>query len=77
MIAVKWNRSNEGICHSKCGRFEIEPIFMGCCTPQAYNILKDGNALAKYVSTQKECKAIANKNVDVTVKSPLWMGDRK
>ncbi len=36
--AIHWNRSSEGYCDSKCGRFSIVPEYQGTCSPQAYRI---------------------------------------
>lgn len=56
---VKWNRSVEGFAESKCGRFEIEPLFMGRVSPQAYQLRVDGKVAFRYLNTQKDAKAEA------------------
>ena len=35
---VKWGRSEEGFVLSKCGTFEIEPLFWGSTKPQGYRL---------------------------------------
>jgi len=64
MAKVKWNRSDEGYAVSKCARFDINPLFIGCCTPQAYELL-DNETNKRYMSdTQRDCKANAQDILD-------------
>jgi hypothetical protein len=64
MTQIKWNRSEQGCISSKCGRFEIEPIFMGRTTAQAFHLYfyptvgdaKSRQLVAKYCDTQREGK---------------------
>jgi len=30
---IKWHRSQDGFCASKCARFKIKPIYAGRCQP--------------------------------------------
>lgn len=53
-MTVKWNRSEDGYVTSKCGRFHIDPLFMGCTTAQAYHLNGVG-----YYNTQREAKVAA------------------
>lgn len=69
-MTIKWNRSEEGSVSSKCGRYDIEPIFMGRTTAQAfhlyhYTVVGDGKTrekLAMYCNTQREAKERAEYN---------------
>jgi hypothetical protein len=48
---VKWGRSVEGTVASKCGRFLVEPLFLGRTTAQAYKLNGEG-----CYSTQRQAK---------------------
>jgi hypothetical protein len=57
---VKWNRSEEGYCESKCGRYLIKPLYCGQTTAQMYELrLNDGYARLATCKTQSECKGFA------------------
>jgi hypothetical protein len=58
---VKWSMSRQGWVLSRCGRYKIVPLFMGCNTPQAYNLEKDGVKVASVLNSQKEAKEYAEK----------------
>jgi hypothetical protein len=62
---LKWNKSDEGYVTSACGKFEIEPIFIGRTTPQGYNVYHRPapdamrQRIKKYAGTQREAKYVA------------------
>jgi hypothetical protein len=62
---VKWNKSEEGYRTSKCGKFEIEPIFIGRTTPQGFNIYyrpapdAPRERIKRYADTQRDAKNTA------------------
>jgi hypothetical protein len=64
-MLIKWNKSEEGYVNSKCGRFEIEPVFIGRTTPQGYNIYYRPTPTAsrvrikRYADTVRDAKALA------------------
>ncbi len=61
---VKWYRSSDGYTDSHCERFHIYPLFIGCCTAQAYE-LYDDKTYKRYMSdTQRDCKANAQDIID-------------
>lgn len=62
---IQWKRSEEGFTESKCGRFEIEPIFIGRTTPQAFQLYYRETAFVPrkkirgFCDTQREAKNYA------------------
>jgi hypothetical protein len=65
MADIKWNKSDDGYVSSKCGRFDIEPIFMGRTTAQCFRIMfrppfTDKRVeVGKYIDTQRDAKVAA------------------
>ena len=61
MTRIQWKRSDEGFCESKCGRFDIVPLYCGRCDPQYYEVYdnepKPRVRVAALCDTQRECKA--------------------
>ena len=59
---IQWKRSIGGCTESKCGRFEIRPVFMGHTTPQAFHLFyretpdSPVTSIRKYANTQREAK---------------------
>lgn len=35
---LKWARSNDGFCDSKCKRYKITPLYCGCVKPQFFEL---------------------------------------
>lgn len=33
---IRWGRTEDGYCESKCGRFKIEPCYLGRVRPMLY-----------------------------------------
>ena len=62
---IKWNKSTEGYLTSKCGKFEIEPVFIGRTTPQGFNVYYRPTPTAlrerikRYADTQRDAKGVA------------------
>ncbi len=62
---VKWNRSCDGYCFSKCSRYTIKPNFNSCVNPTDYDLVYFGSSslgrkvIARMEPTQKRCKEIA------------------
>ena len=60
--AIKWKRSTEGYVESHDGRFEIEPVFMGRTTAQAFHLYRRPVAggprekVESYLPTQRDAK---------------------
>lgn len=55
---VKWHRSTEGFCKSKCGRLEIRPQWCGRVNP-VFFALYDNHAkryITRTAFTQREAK---------------------
>ena len=64
---IKWNRSENGFVTSKCGRFSVDPLFMGCETAQAYEVFDcspTGKRIARFLNTQREAKQAAQDFLD-------------
>ena len=38
MIKILWNKSVDSYITSKCGRFSIDPMFLGCERAQCYQV---------------------------------------
>jgi len=59
-LAINWGRSEEGYCTSKCGRFEISPLWCGRVKPIFWK-LKDKKTGRETQScfTQREAKLTA------------------
>lgn len=59
---IKWNRSDEGYVDSKCGRFDIEPLYCGTTRPQYYRcyytdpVTLSRTRVCGLADTQTECK---------------------
>jgi hypothetical protein len=72
-MTIFWNRSKEGYCTSKCGRFEIEPVFIGRTTPQAFNLyyrqtrFDSREKVAYYADTQRDAKEAAERHAQKVV----------
>lgn len=70
---VKWGRSEEGYVESKCGRFDIVPLYMGRCSAQAYNLIDYGPNRNEYKThmsdTQRDCKENAQDIIDREAKT--------
>lgn len=60
-MPVNWKRSAEGHVESKCGRYEITPLYWGCVSPQSYKLVlvSTGEVLARG-DTQSEVKKEAD-----------------
>ena len=56
---IKWHKSEEGSCISKCCRFEITPNYWGRVNPLDYHLSFDGHGLGDF-NTQKDAKKAAN-----------------
>jgi len=61
---VKWWRSWDGYCESRCGRYFICPNYCGCTRPQDYELYfhpKRGKRkrLESMANTQRDCKETA------------------
>ncbi len=54
----EWGRSDDGYCDSKCGRFEIRPIYSGRVQPIWYALWKLDVRIGWY-DTQREAKQAA------------------
>lgn len=57
-MSIKWNRSEDGYVDSKCGRFQIRPLFCGRTRP-IWFLATDTtttNKKSSYCNTQKEAK---------------------
>jgi hypothetical protein len=52
---VKWGRSEDGYVRSKCGRWQITPLFWGCVRPQQYQLKKDGELVGTFPA-QRDAK---------------------
>jgi len=57
---VKWNKSEDGYCESKCGRFKITPQWWGRVQPQEYKITDKVTEKKSAFSTQRNCKKWAD-----------------
>jgi hypothetical protein len=71
---LKWTRSNDGYTETKCGRFTIEPVFMGRTTPQAFNVFFHAPGeprvlVRKYSDTQRDAKQVAEAHVEQLIKT--------
>jgi len=61
-VPVKWERSEEGYVDSKCGRFEIVPLFCGTTRPQYYEmyytdpVMLTRRRVVGLADTQRSCK---------------------
>lgn len=53
---VKWNKSTEGFTQSKCGRFRIQPLYMGTTRAQAYELYDERTHGRCMNDTQRQCK---------------------
>jgi hypothetical protein len=59
---IKWERSEEGYCDSKCDRFEIVPLFCGTTRPQYYDLYYNDpfdlsrKKVTSLADTQRSCK---------------------
>ena len=49
MTRLKWNKTRSEHASSKCGRFEIEALYMGTRRPQGYSLYDN--------ETKKTCSA--------------------
>jgi len=64
-MSIKWNKSAEGYVSSKCERFDIEPVYMGRTTAQAFSVYyrlpfsDKREQLKRYADTQRDAKAVA------------------
>ena len=58
MAAVKWERSKDGFCKSKCGRFRIKPIFAGRVKPIWYQVEDNDpdNPGVATLGTHRDCR---------------------
>lgn len=62
MGAIRWKRSEDGYVESYDGRFEIEPVFMGRTTAQAFHLYRrpapgqPREKVESYCSTQRDAK---------------------
>ena len=67
MNIIKWARSDEGYCDSKCLRFEIVPLFCGTTRAQYFDLYFTADIvlthtrkrIASLCDTQRDCKAEA------------------
>ena len=64
MSKVRWNRSDEGYVTSKCERFDINPLWMGTCSAQAYELYDNKTKKRSMSDTQRDCKANAQDILD-------------
>ena len=59
---IKWERSDEGYCDSKCGRFDIVPLYCGTTRPQYYAcyytdpVTLGRTKVTTLSDTQRDCK---------------------
>ena len=63
-MRIRWPRSDEGYVTSKCERFDIAPLFICCCTAQAYELLDTKTGKRTMSDTQRDCKANAQDIID-------------
>ena len=59
---VKWGRSEEGYVESKCGRFDIVPLWMGTTRAQAYDLIDTGPNRNLYVRTMHDTQRLAKEH---------------
>lgn len=63
MPIIKWLRSEEGYVDSKCGRFEIVPLWCGTTRPQYFDCYYTDpfdlsrKKVTSLTDTQRDCKA--------------------
>ena len=62
-MAIKWNRSADGYILSKCGVWEITPLFLGQDKPQMYQVLRGGFRFEYTYDTQSGAKMFVNEFV--------------
>lgn len=59
---IKWGKSSEGYCASKCGRFTIAPLWCGRVKPQFWKLTdKKTGREARSCFTQREAKETAER----------------
>jgi len=57
---IKWHRSEDGFCSSKCGRYKIKPLYMGRAQPVMFRITDTVTKKAHEGFTQRDCKTWAD-----------------
>lgn len=60
-MKIKWNRSSDGFCDSKDGKWKITPLYMSCVNPQAFKLEYEGKVVDSMASTQREAKESAER----------------
>ena len=58
-MKLKWHRSRDGYTGSKCGRFDISPLFYGNCNPVDYEVEDNTTGKKRRCNTQRAAKAWA------------------
>lgn len=53
---VDWNRSKDGYCESKCGRFHISPLYLGRCSPVEYELYYNSVKIKQWYPSQRSAK---------------------
>jgi len=56
-MIVGWKRANDGFVKSRCGHWQIAPLYCGCTRPQSYELRRDGSVVASFCTTQREAFA--------------------
>lgn len=76
MSKLKWKRSSDGFCESKCDRYHIVPLYCSCVKPQFFELwfYPEGSGtpektrlrkkLSSMDSTQRESKEHAQEHHD-------------
>lgn len=70
---VKWNRSEDGYCESKCGRFWITPSWNSCVNPQDFDLAfkltprHKWKKIRRMENTQRDCKEAAEWHIRQTL----------
>lgn len=62
MRPIEWKRSEDGYCDSKCGRWRIRPLFCTRVNPAAFELLRDGVVVGRFIehSAKRRRRPIAS-----------------
>lgn len=62
MKTIRWGKSKEGYCDSKCGRFSISPQWCGRVNPVFWKLVDNKTKTeTRCCSTQREAKEAAQR----------------
>lgn len=57
---IEWKRPKDSYVESKCGRYQISPLYFSCVNPRGYQLKRGDHVVAWQCETQREAKKAAD-----------------